>query len=431
MKTTEIPASHPGATETFDEQKSLEQLFSEHKGRVSDKWASYFEFYEESLARFRNRHVRILEIGVQNGGSLELWAQYFPNAKCIVGCDVDPKCGQLTFADDRISVVVGDAATSDTETKILSGYGEFDIIIDDGSHKSSDVIRAFARYFPHLSEGGIYIAEDLHCSYWRGYEGELAGPYTSMAFFKRLCDVVNHEHWEIGDKRSDILRGIADRYAISFDEDALSYIHSIKFLNSICLIEKKAQENNVLGVRRVAGRIADVDRDPLALDGTVREGASGVESKVCLPEENAERLAQILEEKEALLAELANERDALLAEKQLQAERLEERSSELAALTKMLWEKELSITKMVRKNARLLKIALVLLGPLSARGRLRALLPVGIYSTRRMRKLRRKKLFDSRAYFVANPDLTNAGVDPLQHYLQSGFEEGRKVGLDD
>ena len=423
--------SHPDLVDTFDEQKSLEQLFSEHKGRVSDKWASYLELYEESLARFRNRDVRILEIGVQNGGSLELWAQYFPNAKCIVGCDVDPKCGQLTFPDDRISVVIGDATSSDAQAEILSVCGEFDIIIDDGSHKSSDVIRAFARYFPHLSDGGIYIAEDLHCSYWHGYEGELGGPYTSMAFFKRLCDVVNNEHWEGGNKRTDILQGIADRYAISFDEDALSYIHSIKFLNSICLIEKKAQENNLLGIRRITGGVADVNSNILSLGGEVSESAREVTSQVCLPEENAERLAQMLEEKEALLAELANERDALLAEKQLQAERLEERSSELAALTKMLWEKELSITKMVRKNARLLKIALVLLGPLSARGRLRALLPVGIYSTRRMRKLRRKKLFDSRAYFVANPDLTNAGVDPLQHYLQSGFEEGRKVGLDD
>jgi hypothetical protein len=42
---------------------------------------------------------------------------------------------------------------------------------------------------------GIYIVEDLCCSYWQDFEGGLNDEASSMAFFKSLVDVINHEHW--------------------------------------------------------------------------------------------------------------------------------------------------------------------------------------------------------------------------------------------
>src|ERR1700712_19318 len=36
-----------------------------------------------------------------------------------------------------------------------------------------------------------------------------------------------------------------------------------------------------------------------------------------------------------------------------------------------------------------------------------------------------RALFDRDFYLVANPDVADAGIDPLEHFLQCGMREGR------
>jgi hypothetical protein len=64
---------------------------------------------------YRDQQIRLLEIGVQNGGPLEIWAKYFLKAEKIVGCDIDQNCGRLQFADPRIKIVIGDVNSDDSE----------------------------------------------------------------------------------------------------------------------------------------------------------------------------------------------------------------------------------------------------------------------------------------------------------------------------
>ena len=61
--------------------KSLRQLYDEHTGKVSDKWALYLEVYDRAFGPYRERPVSLVEVGVQNGGSLEIWSRYFPAAR--------------------------------------------------------------------------------------------------------------------------------------------------------------------------------------------------------------------------------------------------------------------------------------------------------------------------------------------------------------
>ncbi len=100
---------------------SLRDLYSTHSGKVSDKWSIYLDEYDRIFSEYRDKPVRLLEIGVQNGGSLEIWRQYFPNAELILGCDINPACGQLTFDDEKIAVVVGDANTDEVEQTLSPG----------------------------------------------------------------------------------------------------------------------------------------------------------------------------------------------------------------------------------------------------------------------------------------------------------------------
>jgi glycosyltransferase involved in cell wall biosynthesis len=234
-------------------KKTLHQLFAEHTGKVSDRWSLYLTEYDRLFDDYRDKPVRLLEIGIQNGGSLELWSKYFSNASVLIGCDINPDCARLSYDDPRIGVIVGDVNAPDVRERVFQRSPQFDIIIDDGSHLSSDIIKSFALYFPRVVEGGVFIAEDLHCSYWDKFEGGLFDPYSSISFFKRLADVINHEHWGIPKARADILRGIFTKYDCEVDEEALSQVHSVEFINSMCVVRKATAADNGLGRRVIAG----------------------------------------------------------------------------------------------------------------------------------------------------------------------------------
>ena len=290
---------------------SLRDLYEAHSGKVSDKWSSYLDAYDRILLNYRNRPVRLLEIGVQNGGSLEIWPRYFPNSELILGCDIDMACSGLVFDDEKISVVIGDANTDEIERKIVAKSATFDIIIDDGSHTSSDIVRSFARYFPHLSDGGVYIAEDLHCSYWQEFEGGLYDPLSSMSFFKRLLDVVNHEHWGLARFRADALATFSDRYKTVFGEASLASIHSVEFLNSLCIVTKRPSQENALGVRNVQGRVAIADKGMIPLGGTTNKALDQTGNPWSLSsttmEEEIETNRALVTSRAARIEELSNE----------------------------------------------------------------------------------------------------------------------------
>jgi len=233
--------------------KTLVELYRAHAGKVSDKWSSYLPVYEEAFAPLRDRKVSLLEIGIQNGGSLEIYSRYFPTFERLVGCDINPDCGKLKYQDPRIRVVVADANTDDGESRILKIAGSYDIILDDGSHTSTDIVRSFARYWRHLRPGGVYLAEDLHCSYWREFGGGLYDPMSSISFFKALADIIHQEHWGLTDSSRQRLANFARFYGTEFGDADLEEIHSVHFFNSVCIIRKELSGKNRLGRRILAG----------------------------------------------------------------------------------------------------------------------------------------------------------------------------------
>lgn len=239
-------------------EQTLEQIYQNHTGKVSDKWTIYLEEYDRVFCAYRHKPIRMLEIGIQNGGSLEIWAKYFEQAEQFVGSDINPDCANLVYDDARIKVVIGDATGNDAAAQIFSLVSAFDIVLDDGSHRSSDIIKSFARYFPKMVDGGVFIAEDLHCSYWEEFEGGVFNPYSALAFFKKLADITNYEHWGVSRSRSSILAGFFAEYGFDIDEDTLQHIHSIEFINSMCVIKKMAPKANTLGSRFIAGQVEPV-----------------------------------------------------------------------------------------------------------------------------------------------------------------------------
>lgn len=247
----------------------IRELFENHSGHVVDKWSSYIDYYESLFEKYGNSPVHILEIGIANGGSLELWGEIFKHQDTIiVGVDIDEKCGELTFDDERIHVVIGDVNLPETKASVEELCNCYDIIVEDGSHLCSDVIKTFANYFPLLGANSIYIAEDLHTSYWLGFGGKLRHPLTSMSFFKRLADIPNYEHWRNGMKRADYLKYFSAFYKIDFPENELATIHSVSFRNSMAIVERKSILHNNLGVRIVRGDVQSVSENAKLSDLT-------------------------------------------------------------------------------------------------------------------------------------------------------------------
>ncbi len=124
---------------------------------------SYLDIYEKYLHEFRDKYVSILEIGVRNAESLRTWKSYFKNGK-VFGIDIDPSCKSLE--EKRIKIEIGSQDDINFLQRCFEGEAEFDIIIDDGSHVNSMTIASFEYLFNNrLKSGGIYIIEDLACSY--------------------------------------------------------------------------------------------------------------------------------------------------------------------------------------------------------------------------------------------------------------------------
>ena len=236
--------------------KSLDQIHREKLGKQSDKWASYFPYYERRLKETRDAPITLLEIGVQNGGSLETWAAYFPNAIHIIGCDINQKCSRLEYEDQRIKVVIGNANNPATFEAIRGLSESFDIVIDDGSHTSFDIINSFLLYFALLKPGGLYIIEDAHTLYSHAYGGGITNEAGAYGFFKKLIDVLSYQFW-----RNELSLGshlatfFPDRRLPKFIADG--WVEEIEFRNSLIGIRKATVPGHEkLGERLICGPVA-------------------------------------------------------------------------------------------------------------------------------------------------------------------------------
>jgi GT2 family glycosyltransferase len=249
--------------------QTLQELYRTHTGKVSDKWSLYIHEYDRLFQPYRSQPVRLLEIGIQNGGSLEIWSKYFAQAEALIGCDINPDCAQLQYEDQRIQVIVGDANAVASRQAVQAITPKLDLLIDDGSHVSGDIIESFLHYFPMLEDGGLYVAEDLHCSYWQEFDGGLFDPASSIAFFKALADIVNHEHWGVGQGMQYVLSGMAKKYGLDFSSAGLEKIHSVEFVNSVCVIRKQPAVSNQLGRRQIVGQQELVVGGHAAVEGAL------------------------------------------------------------------------------------------------------------------------------------------------------------------
>jgi len=156
------------------------------------KWLHYFNIYEKHFRPFVDKKIKVLEIGIWQGGSLKMWKEYFGENAEIVGIDINPKTKK--FEEERIEIYIGDQADRSFLNNLIQKKGGFDIIIDDGGHYMNQQITSFKELYPILNEGGVYLCEDLHTSYWSNFDGGLNEPNTFIEMVKHLIDEMHGFH---------------------------------------------------------------------------------------------------------------------------------------------------------------------------------------------------------------------------------------------
>ena len=124
--------------------------------------------YQELFRPLKYRRIKLLEIGVGGteddvgGRSLLAWQAFFPFAT-IIGVDYLPRDAVATW---HTRFHRADQGSADDLAALCAKEGPFDVIIDDGSHLSFHQLFTFHHLFDALNDGGIYVIEDVHTSFW-------------------------------------------------------------------------------------------------------------------------------------------------------------------------------------------------------------------------------------------------------------------------
>lgn len=201
----------------------LEQFFFFERHRVIWKWWHYFEIYHKYFSNYVNKEVRILEIGVYKGGSLQMWKDYFGEKALITGIDIDSACKQ--YEEERVNVCIGSQDDQDFLKQVSEQYGPFDIVLDDGGHQVVHQTVTFETMFPLLKPGGIYLIEDLHSSYWPEFGGMPYKPGTFLEYSKNFIDCLHIQHMD--EKYQELMPQYAGE------------INACHYYDSVLVIEKK------------------------------------------------------------------------------------------------------------------------------------------------------------------------------------------------
>jgi hypothetical protein len=145
--------------------ETLIDLFEKHL-RSTDKFSGrHAHYYDEAFSHLRYELTSLLEIGINRGGSIKVWNDFFVNAE-IYGIDSRYTCIRRLEeeGEKRIHAVRMDIGDKEKLAEWAVGK-EFDIVIDDASHNNNHQIIAFETLWPHIKSGGYYVIEDTFVSW--------------------------------------------------------------------------------------------------------------------------------------------------------------------------------------------------------------------------------------------------------------------------
>jgi len=192
----------------------------------------FAKFYKQHLEKFRKRKINFLEIGTWKGTSVAAFYFYLKKAKifCI------DKNFKLAFKSSRINFFNCNTRKLDELSKFINFFRKkncdsFDVIIDDGSHLLSDMLKNLKYFFKYLSPGGLYVIED----------------YNHPKYFNYLNDTGQQEPF-----MDDVLLSLKRK--VNFKSDIIKHEDQTQIFNDIKNIYtyKGDMHNNGINISDIA-----------------------------------------------------------------------------------------------------------------------------------------------------------------------------------
>jgi hypothetical protein len=219
----------------IDESTTYSHLFSkEIEGSL--KWNHYSTVYDELLGKYKSQsNLKVLEIGIQYGGSQRILKEYFHSSATIMGIDIDDECLNLNTGT---LLRIGSSRDEKFLKSVVVEMGGVDIVIDDGSHRSSDQKIAFETLFPLLSNNGIYVVEDLEHSYFWKSGGVPYMPKTFWNYAKRTTELLNNS-FRIYPKFFTLNVQPSDLFSVNFYPQIIAFHKLERKTPEICVVGRQ------------------------------------------------------------------------------------------------------------------------------------------------------------------------------------------------
>ena len=130
---------------------------------------SYLDLYQELLISKKETAKNVLEVGVQTGGSIKLWSDFFTNAT-IYGLDIMNINNMWNGIKNKNNIILYgsiDAYNDIFFTNILLNKNvKFDFMLDDGPHTLESMKRFIKLYSQIMTDDGILIIENIPSWDW-------------------------------------------------------------------------------------------------------------------------------------------------------------------------------------------------------------------------------------------------------------------------
>lgn len=293
----------------MNELTALANKFNSDKGDSIGAKHNYTPIYDFLFRQFKDKPIRILEIGLLRGGpelgqskdrktavppSIQMWLSYFKKAT-IVGFDISDFSQYQT---DRFSFYRGDSGDENSLNKFKELHQPFDIILDDASHASFHQLKAFEMLFPHLKPGGIYIMEDLH---WQPPEIEKSLPKTPKGrdFLDWAYGFKSTEELDLPDELKD-LPSLYDQ--ISFCQGFTGFRSGAKTIKT-AVFAKKQNSPSSLNFNQELVLLLNAlhNNDAVQCLSLENKGISATKIQKSLAKQNTKRFARLLDKSIRLL----------------------------------------------------------------------------------------------------------------------------------
>lgn len=159
--------------------ESFQEWYKMHDtGRGIWKWNNALAAYQRHFAVYKDAPVKLGEVGIQSGGSVEMWESVLGEQCHVYGIDINPNTKKFAV-EGKVTISLGDQGDPEMwETFFKETTQNLDILVDDGGHEPAQMIATFEGVWPHLSPGGFLSIEDIH-----GQEKYMADFFTPIATY--------------------------------------------------------------------------------------------------------------------------------------------------------------------------------------------------------------------------------------------------------